>query len=763
MKRATKRRKRHLVPGPAGLLQQRQQFLKHRNDYDPNHDASNNSCYDRNSIGNTMSHPRTSSSSLLRKDFGRDAQEEECTPEGDDNCGNDDDYLFHLSDDSKRGKSFSRQTSQKIHEHVQIWDAMCVALNRILPTWSGNNFMSSFYDDPYSNLQLRKALGGDYTLLSDIPHLNSLKIPKIVFQIHYIYSHGHCNYTVEVLDESVTKPEIGWLSQDLIRNHPEWIRAGTVFLCCNVSLAVFHNERNVNNRGSHGTEYDGRSSNCQRRRTGVESFDRMLVLGEENIVFAWTKHNVSDVTHEEYLNLLERRSEVEQELMIMVGHDDVDDDDVEVGDLEDEDGRNRSEDFEEDIEEILGKEIACENTSMSRSVSTGTYLENPYKKKAFTLDPWSNIGGDKSSTFTVDSRRASINQEKSSVINHQTKENTVLGERSQSVSILSSDDDHIQHYSTATVTVTAPAITPTHNPPIHDAGSNKNQEALLQSISSDQSNDGSRLVVPDQTIRIIKTSSITETLDHAVHVVEKGVDQVGFESYVKEKRTAATATIAATNTSTIQNPYVTNILRRTIQNLPHPQKDHKMTSKSTVENNRKEDHSSFDALPTVGCTPINNALHNQEHPTEKNQLPNMHASQHASESEVSSVSLRRSTSFEIPNKISPSTMPNKSAFTNEENENATNQYQPNSIWTNIQQSPMDINVFNEDLDGGEMKEENTDVDKTMTPRQDGSSLDKSWNDGIEKSDNALFGHPSKSITFAFENIEESDLEAFDED
>jgi hypothetical protein len=39
MKRATKRRKRHVIPGPAGLVQQRQQLRKHGDAFDSNHEA----------------------------------------------------------------------------------------------------------------------------------------------------------------------------------------------------------------------------------------------------------------------------------------------------------------------------------------------------------------------------------------------------------------------------------------------------------------------------------------------------------------------------------------------------------------------------------------------------------------------------------------------------------------------------------------------------------------------------------------------------
>lgn len=745
MKRATKRRKRHVIPGPAGLLQQRQQFRKHDegNDCDPNHDASGTNalgCVRRkcnNSVSNSISRQR--SSSLMRKVIGKpsmhrdddDDDDEDCIPGKDDSCENDEEEcLFHLSD-SKTGKSFPRRVSQKIHEHVQIWDAMCVALNRTLPTWSNNN-TSRFYEDPYSNLQLRKALGGDYTLLSDIPHLDTLKIPKIVLQIHYIYSHGHCNYTVEVLDESITKPEIGWLSQDLIRNHPEWIRAGTVFLCCNVSLAVFHNERNVNHGGSNGSEYDGQ------RRT-VETFDRMLVLGEENIVFAWTKENVGDVSHGDYLNLLEKRSEVEQDLMIMVGHDDVDED-AEVGDLV-EDGHTK--DFE-DGEEILGKENDCQNTNISRSASI--CLDIPHKKaplqieKSFDLDPWSDIR-DKSS----DNHSSRIQEELSTVDKHK-RECIVVEKRTKSLPNPSSHE-HIPHTS-ATATANTPQPLPAPSP-IHD--------------------EGSRLVVKEKSqnpMGIEPTSmDVTRQLDHAIHVVGKGLGESGFEAREKEINRFTTS---------IVNPYVTN-KRKETQKVPHRERNHVSKTLATIV---QQDSSNFNAVQPMDNLTINNPLHTQKQSNEKSQVDSIcqalpprtsvQVPEHKTNGEFSSLSLR-STRFEIPSKIFP-TAPNESASDRKGTENVNNHF-----WTNIQQYPMDVNAFHEDFNDNNLTNnkiietiDTNNVNKmfTGTNRRNCSkniSSDRTWYDKTANSDTTIFSQQTKSKVFTFDNIEESEIGAFDED
>jgi hypothetical protein len=654
----------------------------------------------------------------------------DCFVGKEDNYENDEECVFHLSDDYKRGKSlFPRRVSQKNHEYEQIWDAMCVALNRILPIWSNNN-AASLYEDPYSNLQLRKALGGDYTLLSDVPHLDSLKIPKIVLQIHYIYSHGHCNYTVEVLDESITKPEIGWLSQDLIRNHPEWIRAGTVFLCSNVSLAVFHNERHVNKSGYNGSEYDGR--NGPRRRT-VETFDRMLVLGEDNVVFAWTKQNIGDVSHEEYLHLLEKRSEVEQELMIMVGKDDLDQD-AEVVDLQEE------EDHEEDSEETLGKENLCHNTNMPRDASVG--FDNPYKsvqtQEASNLDPWCIIR-DKSFSSTRQIGRIPEVQGKLTVDNHQGKGVEVGGRRASLP--MSSSHDHVPH-SSAGATATIAAHTPQHLP---------------LSIRHDVNEATHRPMVPE-----LPDMGRHGKLNHPGHVVHRGLDKPSFQPCEKEKSTATATT--TTTTTTIQNPYVTNKSRSTQKSI-HPDRGNFRNTVNTASV-QQEKVSRLAIVQSKDSITSNDPNHtNQGRPNKTNRL------EHTDHGEISTFSFN-STNKRILNQVS-STRLEESTLERKDTENLHRQSQQNSIWTNIQQHPMDMNVFHEEFNDNNTTNDNVfetivgnNFNKTILAENNGrvcpkSSLENTCYDKTTKDDTVVDNQQLKTKFFTL--IEEGELDAFDED
>ena len=243
MKRAKKHRKRHVLPGPAGLLQQRS-----------------------NALENGIKVPSPN-------------QRNEQT-------------LVHDEVRSKKQKSNL--------SHAQIWDAMCLSMNRIVPACSNLGI-------------LRRALSPEYSLLAEVANAQYLKIKKLVVQIEAIHSHGHSDYTVDLSDESTrmlstTIPRhggaeysssvpIGWLSQSLIQMHPEWIKLGTVMLCHDVTVAVFRSNKGL--------------------------IDRMILLGDENVVYAWTDDSVHMTTlgeqgkfseDEKYLRLLERRAEVEERL-----------------------------------------------------------------------------------------------------------------------------------------------------------------------------------------------------------------------------------------------------------------------------------------------------------------------------------------------------------------------------------------------------------------------------------------------------------------
>ncbi len=176
MKRARKHRKRHMLPGPAGVRQQRLEML----------------------------HQKSSSKKSPK--------------EGEDYAYDDDDDDDEHDGVHGNGAKYKKQrhmhtymhTTQRA-THVQIWDAMCLSLDRILPSHlnldrdSNNDSCSGSGSGSGSGSDskwLRQALGEEFTLLSDLEYRPSLHIRQIVVQVDAIHPHGHLDYTVDLVDES---------------------------------------------------------------------------------------------------------------------------------------------------------------------------------------------------------------------------------------------------------------------------------------------------------------------------------------------------------------------------------------------------------------------------------------------------------------------------------------------------------------------------------------------------------------------------------
>ena len=363
MKRSKKHRKRHVLPGPAGLRQQR------RTHQYPNVNGINNNSNDNDNDSN-----------------GNGNDGDHGTNGTDDDCHHKKRQREHNHDDHDHGED-QEHDPEMIHEHVQIWDAMCLSLDRILPSINSINAHGSNNNRTRTQTQtsnpsslIRKALSSEYTLLSDLSYLPLLKIPRIAVQIRTIHSHGHCDYTVELTDESVLcqshshghghghgrgghKMAIGWLSQSIIRNHPEWIRPGTVFLCHGVSLAVFK-----------GGDHDG---------NGNGSVDRMLVLNEENIAYAWTKESIGEVKNDQYLRLLERRADVQERYL--AAQEVIEDDlDFEFEDLSEHGGDGDCRNDANDVN-AEGGQVQQSQSRLQRDQLT------QQSSKEANEDDWSNI------------------------------------------------------------------------------------------------------------------------------------------------------------------------------------------------------------------------------------------------------------------------------------------------------------------------------------------------------------------------------------
>ena len=185
-KRAKKHRKRHILPGPAGQYFQEQQSKRKK--LEAEEDGSNR-----------PSSPTVPHDAHHGYDGQPTQQDEELT-----------------------ANSPSKTILQPPNRYVQIWDAMCFSLDRILP--STTTTTTTIHTGTLLR-KLRHTLPPEFTLLSEIlsnAH-TQLKIPQIVIQLHSIHAHGHFDYTVDLVDESTrlvgrSTFVTGWLSESLVRS-----------------------------------------------------------------------------------------------------------------------------------------------------------------------------------------------------------------------------------------------------------------------------------------------------------------------------------------------------------------------------------------------------------------------------------------------------------------------------------------------------------------------------------------------------------------
>lgn len=277
---------------------------------------------------------------------------------------------------------------------AQTWDSMCLSLQRFVIPRHQHSFLlqhipipgkmpfdSSNGDDEvicasimemeYVSYHIvRKCVSEEYTLLYEVLHPSLLRptyatltleqvrhwstlpkeqsglvIPQIILQIDHVYCHGHCDWTMELVDESVMDKNnfvshslggsnksskgsiLGWVEESFVKKNPAWIRPGVVLFCKNVSLAVFPSLEDEDTTGGGGDSLMDRSTSegmmnenaagnvFTRQTSGEMNFaddskvDRMLLLGEDSIIYAWTPEEAAEeVSNDKFLYLMEMRA-----------------------------------------------------------------------------------------------------------------------------------------------------------------------------------------------------------------------------------------------------------------------------------------------------------------------------------------------------------------------------------------------------------------------------------------------------------------------
>eukprot|EP00559_Dactyliosolen_fragilissimus_P008589 CAMPEP_0184872474 /NCGR_PEP_ID=MMETSP0580-20130426/41309_1 /TAXON_ID=1118495 /ORGANISM="Dactyliosolen fragilissimus" /LENGTH=1055 /DNA_ID=CAMNT_0027375275 /DNA_START=248 /DNA_END=3415 /DNA_ORIENTATION=- len=254
-KRAKKHRKRHIIPGPAGVW-----YRRHRNH--DNHKVRNNV---KPELENLKKKPTSKSSSpnsvceetFIEKGLNRDNPKHDnqgdssnpTMPQFESKLGlendgqldgtNPDDLAVSSSTTNPEKKRKQIETeveddellgSQEHHkshayqQQTDAWDAMCVDLERYIP--DRHLFLDPLPSSRLYRRLVRSRVSPDFLLLHEIidgtleqqKHIqsgtsngyhkgdapfddNPFRIPLIVFRIESVHRHGHCDWTADLSDE----------------------------------------------------------------------------------------------------------------------------------------------------------------------------------------------------------------------------------------------------------------------------------------------------------------------------------------------------------------------------------------------------------------------------------------------------------------------------------------------------------------------------------------------------------------------------------
>ena len=240
----------------------------------------------------------------------------------------------------------------------RAWDIMCISMDRIVPEPSV--YLHSHQRQSYH--EIRTALDGSpcgklrhFSLLSEVMGRDGpnrdigipgsggrLRVGHLVVSIASVHNNNHCDWTVELRDETVMNSSsspssstpgggragssvaggddggdgaskgansiMGWVEEKLLKDHPDWIRPGVVLYLRDAACAVFEAvsagaEDDVG--GSSGGPGGPGAPNSSLLSSG-NGLDRMLLISESSVVCVWSPESHMD--REDFLDLIERRN-----------------------------------------------------------------------------------------------------------------------------------------------------------------------------------------------------------------------------------------------------------------------------------------------------------------------------------------------------------------------------------------------------------------------------------------------------------------------
>ena len=352
-KRAAKRRVKHDLPGPAGnwFRQKKQQksaataaAVKNRKP------IINSSALKTNESGGTAMTMLDGEQTTVDREIIKSSSPSLTSPSS-----------SSIAKTKPQHEQLFHDHSSDLHE-CNAWNFMCITLNRIVPPANLvlQNYTATNAGAAYTTYKsiLRNSIPNNYALLHEIHegkydtcHLQKelyatdLHVPLLVGYVASVQCHAHSDWTALLVDEmqSVAKYHNGgncgngssnnvgrgvvcWIEERLVKQHANWIRPGVVWLIEGAKLALFsspdedddemiHHHDNNSTTGSTNAEISSTTTVDMSPSTdnsrGGGSIDRMILVGESSMVYAWTPEEAScTFTHQEFSDLMERRCDL---------------------------------------------------------------------------------------------------------------------------------------------------------------------------------------------------------------------------------------------------------------------------------------------------------------------------------------------------------------------------------------------------------------------------------------------------------------------
>ena len=350
--RATKRRLRQPLSGPAGIwfrMNKKEQVKDSKEGIKTEHKngGGDDATGDDDTFGydeaGVIAHQAHQAMAEHNRRERERREEEEVKGSG----GDDDDIEEMLDEETGQICKVPEGTVSTFEAVLgRAWDVMCICMDRIVP--DSSIFVQNHQRQPYH--EIRSALDDSpcgklrhFSLLSEslgrdgpnrdigIPGSGgALRVGHLVVSIASVHNNNHCDWTVELRDETVTtspsssggrggrdgdsKGAIGikgWISEQLLKDHPEWVRPGVVLYLKDAACTVFEAAKtggldDIGGAGGAQGGPGGGSGALNSHLSSGNGLERMLLINESSVVCAWLPESHMD--RQDFLTLIEKRN-----------------------------------------------------------------------------------------------------------------------------------------------------------------------------------------------------------------------------------------------------------------------------------------------------------------------------------------------------------------------------------------------------------------------------------------------------------------------